>query len=243
MASFKRRLETLDDIKANEILFLNKSQEAAKIPSIFDSVSTSKSTQFKRSQFDGIQEVSIETFMKDILPSCTGVEVFLANNMTGNLVNLTTSEDKDSKPIFKWNNNYSYTFNGNIAGKPQIKEAVKSRGGATDGVLNIRLAFPETDSDYDLHVVEPNGGHIYYSNVRTRQRSSGMLDLDAQGVDGHQVPEKRVENINYTNLNAMPHGIYLVYVKNYNTNRTNNGFTLEIEDFQYALHLLKESLN
>jgi hypothetical protein len=27
--------------------------------------------------------------------------------------------------MFKWNNNFSWTFNGNLAGKSQIKQAVK----------------------------------------------------------------------------------------------------------------------
>ena len=75
---------------------------------------------------DNVEEVSIDKFMKDILPSCSSVEVFLTNNQQGNLVSLTTANNVDSKPIFKWNNNYSWTFNGNLAGKSQIKKAVLS---------------------------------------------------------------------------------------------------------------------
>lgn len=226
--SFSRRFATIDDIKASEILHVNVGDGSIKSVSIFDNVK-STSTRHKRSEFDGIEEVSIEKFMKDILPNCTSVEAYLSNKHEGNLVSLTTAINKNSKPIFKWSNNYSWTFNGNLAGKSMIKNAVKSRGGNVDGVLNIRLAFPNTTNDYDLHVKEPNRYEIYYGNVRTQSSSSGMLDLDAQGVDGHQKPENRVENIIYTDLRKMLNGQYLVWVNNYRVNDNNCGFTVEIE--------------
>lgn len=226
--SFDRRFATIDDIKASEIKHINVGDGKLKSVSIFDNVK-STSTRHKRSEFDEVEEVSIDTFMQDILPSCTSVEAFLSNKHDGNMVSLTTANIKKSKPIFKWSNNYSWTFNGNLAGKSMIKDAVKSRGGKTEGVVNIRLAFPNTISDYDLHVTEPNGHEIFYQNRRQIQPSSGMLDLDAQGADGHFPPEKRVENIIYTNEEKMPKGKYLVYVHNYSLNDRNFGFTIEIE--------------
>ena len=145
------------------------------------------------------------------------------------MVTLTTANNPNSKPIFKWSNNYSWTFNGNLAGKSMIKEAVKGRGGKTEGVLNIRLHFPNTTSDYDLHVIEPKT-HIYYGNRRQIQNSSGVLDLDAQGADGNFPPEQRVENIIYTDASKMPNGNYKCYVNNYYSKRDNNyGFTIEVE--------------
>lgn len=226
--SFNRRFATIDDIKASEILHVNIGKGEIKPISIFDGVK-STSTRHKRSEFDGIEEVSIDKFMKSILPECTSVEAYLSNKHEGNLVSLTTANIKESKPIFKWTNNYSWTFNGNLAGKSMIKDAIQSRGGKTEGVLNIRLAFPNTTSDYDLHVIEPNGNHIYYSNKRQIHRSSGMLDLDAQGSDGHFLPEKRVENVIYTSEQQMPNGKYQVIVNNYAERDRNFGFVVEIE--------------
>lgn len=240
--SFDRRHATIDDIKASEILHLNSGDSKVKSVSIFDNVKSS-STRHKRSEFDGIEEVSIDKFMSDILPTCTSVEAFLTNKQDGNFASLTTTKNNTSKPIFKWSNNYSWTFNGNLAGKSLIKEAVESRGGKTDGVVNIRLAFPNTESDYDLHVIEPNGNHIYYPNRRVTQKSSGRLDLDAQGADGMFPPEKRVENVIYTDANKMPKGRYLVYVNNYSNRDNNAGFIIEIEingdvtTFNYDKHI------
>lgn len=226
--SFDRRLATLDDIKVSEILHSNVGKSEIKSVSIFDGVK-STSTRHKRNEFDGVEEVSIDKFMKDILPGCTSIEAFLTNKQEGNLVSLTTANNTGSKPIFKWSNNYSWTFNGNLAGKSQIKDAVKSRGGNTEGCLNIRLAFPNTTDDYDLHLAEPNGTHIYFSNRRSKQQSSGMLDLDAQGCDGHQPSEKRVENIIYTDIDKMPSGKYRIYVNNYSGRGFHTNFSLEIE--------------
>lgn len=226
--SFNRRFANIDDIKVSEILHSNVGDGKIKEVSIFDGVK-STSTRHKRNEFDGVEEVTIDKFMKDILPTCSAIEAFLTNAQVGNLVSLTTANKNDSKPIFKWSNNYSWTFNGNLAGKSQIKEAVKSRGGKTEGIVNIRLAFPNTTSDYDLHVTEPSGNEIYYMNRRDMQSSSGMLDLDAQGADGNFPADKRVENIIYTNEQKMPNGNYRVYVHNYSTNDNNFGFVIEVE--------------
>jgi hypothetical protein len=226
--SFNRRFATIDDIKASEILHVNTGNGELKTVSIFDSVK-STSTRHKRSEFDKIEEVTIEKFMSDILPNCTSVEAFLTNNQEGNLVSLTTANVKESKPIFKWNNNYSWTFAGNIAGKSQIKDAVKSRGGKTEAVVRISLAFPGTTDDYDLHCIEPNKNHIYFGNKRTLHASSGMIDLDAQGGDGHFPPEKRVENITYSDLSKMPNGNYEIQVNNYSGRGLHTKFQLEVE--------------
>jgi hypothetical protein len=228
--SFNRRLATIDDIKASEILYKNSDNAKTKSVTIFDSVKTSGTGRHKRSEFDKVEEVSIEKFMSDILPTTTNVELLMENKFEGNLVNLTTITDKEAKNIFKWNNPFSYTFNGNLAGKSQIKEAVQSRGGKTDAKVRVSIHFPDTTDDYDLHCFEPvDGTHIYYSNRRVMQRSSGMLDLDAQGIDGKFPPEKRVENLTYSDLFKMPIGYYDIKVNNYSGRGLHTKFNIEVE--------------
>ena len=244
--SFERRFATIDDINVDEILHSNIGEGKLKNASVFDKVkATTPSTRHKRSQFDDIEEVSIEKFMTDILPTCTSVEAFLENRMEGNLVALTTANVTDSKKMFKWNNNFSWTYKGNLAGKSQLKEAVKSRGGNVEGVMRVSLAFPNTTDDYDLHLYEPNrGSHIFYGNVRQTQLSSGVLDLDAQGIDGHQPAEKRVENIIYTSKSKMPKGTYQVEVNNYSGRGIHTSFLLEIEiEGEVTILQLKDKLN
>lgn len=224
--SFDRRFATIDDIKVSEILHSNVGEGKIKSVSIFDGVK-STSTRHKRNEFDGVEEVTIEKFMKDILPSCTSLEAFFANNKSGNLVSLTTANIADSKPIFKWNNNYSWTFNGNLAGKSQIKEAVKSEGGKIDGVLRFSIIWNEDGKDildFDAHAIQPDGEKIFYASYKGRKTSmSGMLDVDMIN------PEKMgVENIVWSSLSAMEDGNYKFLIENFNGG-TNKGFKAEIE--------------
>jgi hypothetical protein len=102
-ASFQRRLATIDDIKASEILHINRDNSKIKPVSMFDNIKTPSGVgRHKRSEFDKVEEVHIDKFMTDILPSCTSIEAFLMNSHEGNLVTLTTANNPDSKPIFKW---------------------------------------------------------------------------------------------------------------------------------------------
>lgn len=143
---------------------------------------------------------------------------------------MTTSNDKESKPIFKWDNNYSWTFNGNLAGKSQIKEAVKTAGGAVDGVLRFSIMWAENDddnSDLDAHCQEPFGGsHIYYSD-KLSKKTKGVLDIDiTQPIS--QMPQGAVENITYPSLEKMIDGTYKFYIHQYSA-RNSKGFRAEIE--------------
>ena len=243
-ASFIRRMATIDDIKVSEIKHINNNDSSVKTVTIFDDIIPANTTKQKVSDLVIAEEMAIDTFMNDVLPTCTSIEALLLNNHYSNMVTLTTAIDKDSKPIFKYSNNYSKTFNGNLAGNSLIKEAVKSRGGNIEGVLNIRLSFPDTTDDYDLYVREPNGNNIYYSNVRYRHESSGMLDLDAQGIDGKQPPEKRVENVTFTDINKMPEGSYEILINNDTGRGLHTKFKVEIEyNNEITLLELKNTLS
>ncbi len=223
--SFNRRFATIDDIKVSEILHSNVGKGEIKSVSIFDGVK-STSTRHKRNEFDGVEEVSIEKFMKDILPSCSSVEAFIANNYEGNFVSLTTSDNSESKPIFKWSNNYSWTFNGNLAGKSQIKEEVKSKGGKVDGVLRFSMMWADgngDNSDLDLHCIEPNKNEIYFSNKVSRY-TLGNLDVDITQPNGRL----SVENITYPSLSKMADGVYVLFIHQF-AERSSKGFRAEIE--------------
>ena len=226
--SFNRRFATIDDIKVSEILHSNIGEGKIKSVSIFDGVK-STSTRHKKNEFDGVQEVSIDKFMSDILPTCISVEAFFTNSQNGNLVSLTTANDPDSKPIFKWDNNYSWTFNGNLAGKSQIKEAVKSEGGKIDGILRFSIIWNEDGKDildFDAHALDPNNTEICFrtfKGFRNKSPMSGNLDVDMIN------PSKMgVENIVWDDLSKMKNGVYKLFIRNFN-NGSNKGFKAEIE--------------
>lgn len=230
--SFNRRLATMDDIKVTEILHSNVGKGEIASVSIFDKVKSTKS-RHKRNEFKGIEEVGIEKFMSDILPGCASIEVYLENRHSSNFVTLTTAAE-NSKPAFKWDNNYSWTYNGNLAGKSIIKDAVKEAGGNVEGVLNFRLAWNDSDgkdgSDLDAWAKEPSGTRIGYSaNYRKdqgnrRSKMSGQLDVDNTNPRG----KLAVENITWTQKDHMGDGVYHLWVNQYSAINS-QGFKAEIE--------------
>lgn len=234
--SFDRRFATIDDIKVSEILHTNTGKDEIKSVSIFDGVKATTPSRHKRSEFDGVEEIGIEKFMKDVLPGCTSIEVLLQNIHENNMVSLTTAKNPDSKPIFKWDNNYSWTFNGNLAGKSQIKQAVKDAGGNVEGVLNFRLAWNDgpnanDNSDLDAWVQQPDGVQIGFSteyrkdkNPLLRTTMSGQLDVDNTSPNGKMA----VENITWTQSEKMRDGIFKFWVNQWAA-RNSQGFKVEIE--------------
>ena len=220
--SFNRRFATMDDIKVPQILHSNVGDGKLKSFSKLDNIKPT-STRHKRSEFDKIEEVSIDKFMKDILPNCTSVEAFLENRMDGNMVSLTTANTPDSKPIFKWSNNLSWTYNGNLAGKSMIKDNVKAVGGKITGILRCSLQWNDEDTigvvDYDLHCKTPYN-EIYYSN-KNCTNTKGWLD-----VDMIRPTNIGIENITWQE--KLKDGEYHFFVKNF-CGGSNKGFKVEIE--------------
>lgn len=247
--SFDRRFATIDDIKASEILHMNMGDGKIKNVSIFDGVKAT-STRHKRSEFDGVEEVTIDKFMKDILPSCTSVEAFLISKQEGNLASITTSNVKNSKPIFKWSNNYSWTFNGNLAGKSQLTEMVESKGGRTDGAFRFTHSWNELEPNQslmDLHVFMPgcivpnSGGGPNVTgrrvgwNKRTDPGSGGVQDVDyTSAAPKGYIP---VENITFPSISKMLEGKYTCKIHNWSFRATGGRGKAEIafggELYQY----------
>lgn len=220
--SFDRRLASLDDIKVNEILHSNVGDGKVKAVSLFDSVKTTPS-RHKRNEFKGIEEVSIDKFMKDILPGCASVEAFVENRHEGNLVTMTTSKEEDCKQMFKWDNPYSWTYKGNLAGKSQIKENVSKVGGNIVALVRCSLQWNDKDTpgvvDFDLHSKGSN--HIYHSNNGSTHSCGGMLDTD-------MIRPSKIGIENITWKNKIKDGVYNLGVKNYCGGK-NTGFKVEIE--------------
>jgi len=247
--SFSRRMATIDDIKVSEVLHSNVGDGKIKTISMFDSVK-STSTRHKRSEFDGVEEVTIDKFMKDILPSCTSVEAFLTSRQEGNFVSLTTANIKESKPIFKWSNNYSWTFNGNLAGKSQLAEMVEAKGGRTDGAFRFTHSWNELERNQslmDLHVFMPgcgvpsSGGGPSVSgrrvgwNQRQDSASGGIQDVDyTSAAPVGYIP---VENITFPSVSKMPEGTYVCKIHNWSFRVTGGRGKAEIafggESYQY----------
>lgn len=226
MDSLARRYATLDDITVNNILFSNK--DAAKRisgASVFDEMMGEATSSPKK--FSKVEEVSVEKFVSDILPTANGLEVYFENKHTNNMVSLIAPQNKDAKTMFKWDNGFSWAYTGNMTDS-DVKQNVKSAGGAVDGVLRFSIQWNDEDynpNDFDAHCTEPHGNEIYYGSKISRY-TGGNLDVDiicpTRGIPA-------VENITWATKNKMRVGKYCFYVHCYNNNGGRSGFKAEIE--------------
>lgn len=235
--SFKRRFTTLNDIDINERIHTNISGKKSTSSTLFANVKSSNSgtlSRHKKAEFDEIQTVDINTFIDSILPNSKSIQVFLENGFGNNLVTMTTAIDSTCKNPFKWSDNmFSWTYNGNLAGKSFIKEAVKDKGGNVEGVLRGSLVWNESgtdNSDLDIHVIQPDNVHIYYGSSYRKDHENkpsscgGLLDLD------NTDPGRKlgIENIFFSSLSKLKKGVYKFYVRQY-SDRNSQGFKFEID--------------
>lgn len=232
MDSLQRRFATLDDITVNNILFSNK--DAAKritgAMDLFDEMEQDVAINPKR--FSKVEEVSVEDFIKNVLPVAKELEVYLENKHIQNMVSLIAPEVSDAKTMFKWNNGMSWAYTGNITDS-DIRENVKAAGGSVTGVVRFSIQWNDKDgkdnSDLDAHCIEPKRGeHIYFGHRKAR--SGGELDIDItqpvrQCRNSNGVA---VENITFPSKERMIPGTYQFYVNQF-CSRGSQGFKAEIE--------------
>jgi len=229
--SFTRRCANIDDISVSEVKHANAGDGKIKTVSVFDNIQPTKANVVDISKAK-IEEIGIEDFMSDILPKSKSVEAYLEPRHANNSVVMTTAENPDSKPIFKWSNNYSWSYKGNLAGVSMIKEAVKSQGGTVEAFMRGSLIWNENgndNSDLDLHTQEPLCSINYSSNFRKDRGNvfspcGGQLDLDNTG------PQNRVgvENIYYLNNSKMRAGDYIYAIHQF-SDRNSQGYKFELE--------------
>ena len=218
-----RRHAQVEDISVNDVLFVNRDTAKRMIGgSMLDMLSADKPVNPK--EFTKATEITIEQFLKDILPGSTNVEALVENNHISNFVTLTAPVNKDAGNLFKWNNNFAWVYNGSVA--DSFKEKVKAAGGNVEGFMRCSLHWFNFD-DLDVHVAEPNGHEIYYGNRRS-YNTGGTLDVDMNAGSGKT--RDAVENIVWTDRSKLAPGRYTVFVNQFNKRENIDvGFEFEIE--------------
>ena len=238
--SLPRRFAVIDDITINNVIFANRDAKRIISNDVFEELASEVETHTEK--FDRVEEVSIEKFIKDILPKTEAIELYVENTHISNMVSLIAPINPKAPTMFKWHNNFSWAYQGNIA--DSMKQRVKKAGGNVDGVLRFSIQWNEdgdNQNDFDAHCVEPGyrGKHIYYANKTRVHSSSGVLDIDIQNPRG----EIAVENITWSDKSQMPEGEYQFYVKNFAHRGGKSGFKAQIEyegkifDFNYDKEL------
>lgn len=221
-SALERRYAVLEDITINNVLFANRSTRTALGGNVFDALAGE--TAVKPNAFDKVEEVPIEKFLTEVLPTAKRLEVLVENDHIGRFVSLIAPVDPTAPGLFKWSNGFSWTYTGDVT--DSIKERVKAAGGNVTGELCCRLAWEYPD-DLDFYMIEPGGGRIYFGTRRQRSSNGGMLDVDANGADG--LREHPVENIFYERVSTMRPGTYQLKVNNYSRRSDGAGFEVEID--------------
>ena len=228
LPSLERRYANADDITVNNILFSNKdtSKRIQGAASLFDELE--KEVKSSPKKFDRVEEISIEKFIEDVLPTATEVEAYVENKHTPNFVSLVAPVNKDSKTMFKWDNNFSWAYSGNVTDSI-VKQNVKNAGGKVDGDLRFSIQWNEDgrdNCDLDAHCKEAGGFEIFYSTAKAPRLSptKGQLDVDIIDPDGNVA----VENITWADRKTMTNGTYKFFVHQY-SGSVKKGFRAEIE--------------
>lgn len=224
-SALNRRYARIEDVSVNNVLFVDNAV-AGKMKdgkqSLIDLLAPA--TKTKTPDFTKAQKVTIDEFMSKVMPKASSMSVVLGNHQLSNFVSLTAPVDEDSGSLFKWGNDFSWSYDGNVA--DSMKERVKAAGGQVEGVqLRVSLGWFNTD-DLDLHckiLSKRSKGatleHFYFGH------KGGILDVD---IIRPQVGSKPVENMRWVRLSK--DGIYEFAVNNYNRRGTGDeGFDLQLE--------------
>lgn len=235
--ALKRRYATVDDITIKNILFADRTTKKAM--NVFDELA--KEAPQNTKNLKKVEEVDIETFIKTILPKSDSVEIMVENSHTHNLMSLIAPEDVEAKNIFKWHNNFSWAYNGEVA--DSMKDRVKAAGGRVDGVFRFTHSWNKLERNQslmDLHVFMPGNSHnikkIHNSygrgrrvgwNHRSDAKSGGVQDVDYvnQAPTGY-IP---IENITFPTLSKMPEGEYICKIHNWDFRNSGGRGEAEIE--------------
>lgn len=234
LESLGRRHASLDDITVNNILYANRDVAKHLAGSVFSDLAKEHAIQPKN--FDRIEEIQIEKFVSEVLPTVQNVEVLLENRHGANLVSLIAPTNREAPSMFKWTNPFSWAYAGNIT--DSMKQRVKALGGDVGGVLRFSIQWNEAgdnEDDLDAHCIEPNGNEIYFRNKRLVHRSSGVLDVDIIRPKYEAPGGIAVENITWSDTRKMPEGKYQLFVHCYSHRGGRSGFTAEVE-FDGQIH-------
>jgi hypothetical protein len=230
-SALERRFAVIGDVSVNDVKWVDGSVKPLMRGGIGDVLMQHAASVSRNAEadVDRAEEVGLDDFVAKILPETTSLDLLFSGAHVGNLMSLTAPCHPEPKQLFRWSNDFAWSYGGNVA--DSIAERVKKAGGKVDGaVLRISLSWFNYD-DLDLHVYEPAGrgirslgDHIHFRNKRGW--TGGCLDVDMNAGSG--TTREAVENVVWSV--KPPDGVYGVVVNNYTHRETSDpGFVIEVE--------------
>lgn len=218
-----RRFARLADVSVNNVLFVDNSVQGQMRDGLAGKLM--EAVKPGKVEIKDARPISVEDFFATIVPQASTISLLVENRHQGNFVSLTAPVEPSPGRLFKWGNDFAWSYDGDVA--DSIKARVKRAGGNVDAKLRISLAWSNTD-DLDLHCRAPGSEHIYFGN------KAGILDVD---MNAHSLVRDPVENLSW---NRLADGEYTVWVNQYHRRESVDvGFTIQfvygerVEEFRY----------
>jgi hypothetical protein len=247
--SLPRKFAAIEEVSVNDVLFVNRDSRSKMRDSVFDDLVAEAKTNKQKHNFDKVEEINVEDFINNVLPSAHDIEIMIENRHVGNFMSIVGPQNPDSKPLFKWDNNFCWVYNGDVA--DSIKENVKRAGGDVEGFMRFSIQWNESgrnNCDYDAHcMISPNSGGksvIYYGH-QFNKLTEGCLDVDVINPGG----KIAVENITFPSKDRLVEGNYKFSVDPFSIRSGNDGFSAEFEingdirQYEYFQPLPRKSID
>lgn len=246
-SAVERRYARLEDVSVNNVLFVDNSVRTK----MKDGIAGLLASSVKPAKIDikHAEPIAIGEFLERVVPQASSIDLLLENGHLGNFMSVTAPVHADAGRLFKWNNGFAWSYDGEVA--DSMRQRVQARGGRVDGVLRFTHQWNDVGRNaslMDLHVFMP--GHPFTTdpsaeplindaygkgrgrrvgwNQRNDHLSGGVQDVDytLEAPVGY-IP---VENITFPDLRKMPEGDYVMKVHNWQLRSpTTSGFKAEIE--------------
>ena len=227
--SLYRKMMSPSELDSENVLWTSTPNKAL---NVFDDITMSQEQRIVREKTKNVKAkpLSIEELLNNVLPEAKECSVLFDSRLKNHLMTLTNVIDPSSKPMFKWDNNIAWSYNGDVTDR--IKERVKEAGGDVEGDLRVSLSWSNSD-DLDLHCFAEGGLEINFAN---KKKIPGLfLDLDMNGMDKHD-SEHPVENIICKDKRSLKPGRYVFIVNQFSCrNKNKHGFTIQVE-FDGIIH-------
>lgn len=225
-SSLGRRFATLDDINVNNVLFTNTDAQTS--TGVIDLFGELEKDSIVNPNKIRANDITFDDFVSKVIPKAESIDVLFEGRHGKNLMSLIAPVNEDAPTMFKWNNAFSWAYNGNIADS-DIKKNVEKAGGEVVGDVRFSIQWNDCGlydgNDLDAHCKEPCY-EIYFANRTKTSVNGGKLDVDIISPI-YDVPA--VENIIYKDKKRMRKGKYLFFVDVFSYRNGQSGFRAEIE--------------